>query len=61
MTFKQISVGDDVTKFGLRSTWQNFRRDWLDWIRLNFGQGQFCLIRPNFGQSRLGQLWPHLG
>jgi len=61
MTFEQILIEDDVIKFGQRSTWQNFNRDWLDWIRLNFGQGRFCLIRPNFGQSRLGQIWPHLG
>jgi len=61
MTFEQISVGDNMIKFGLRSTRQNFRQDRLDWIRLNFGHGQFCLIRPNFGQSRLGQIWPHLG
>jgi len=49
MTFERILVGDDVTKFGLRSTWQNFNRDRLNWIRLNFGQGRFFLIRPNFG------------
>jgi len=59
MTFERISVEDDVTKFGSRSTWQNFSQDRLDWIRLNFGQGRFCLIRPNFGQRRLGQIWPH--
>jgi len=57
MTFERISIGDDVTKFGLRSTRQNFSQDRLDWIRLKFSQSRFF---PNMTKFWLESTWSNM-